>query len=350
LALAVAGPVPALAIWAIPAAISVGILRRVPALSPGVVVTITGYAFALLAADALLAAGAGAPAPAFAALVFAAGVVMWSVSFLFANVGFAPSYQGYEVRSLVRSELIDLAPAVTAMLALGATSWLLLEPLGVIALLPLALATVLPELAIAAVREARSVSGMDAEEATGLYAAAIADVLGVDRRERRALALAARLPAYRPPMRNSALGEQIASWVDAIGRSLRREESLEASSARVIALRSHERYDGTDWPAGVGLLDPAPRSSRILACARAWGALTTGAARMSHAGALDVLRMRAGTDLDPAMVAAAERVVAQEEAFAHERAFEPRLHRLPLPRAVRRGVIPALLGAASPAS
>lgn len=343
-ALAFAGPLPALVIWAIPAMISVGVMRRVPLLSPGVVVTITGYAFGLLAAYGLLSLADGAALGAQTVVLFGCGLVMWLTSFGFANVLYAPFYEGYSVRSLVRTELLELAPSVVAMLALGAASWLLTVEFGILGLAPLAIAAVLPQLAIAAVRSNRSVARLGSREASALYADAIADVMELDRRDRRALALAAHLPAYRTPARPAELDDQLARWTSSIGESLRGEMPLEAAEARLIALRAHDRYDGSDWPAGMALMTPAPRTSRILGCARAWSELTTGMSPLSHSQALSSLWARAGTDLDPAVVAAAGRVVAQEEPFAVDRAFQPRLHRLPRPF---RRIAPALVARVS---
>jgi len=351
IALAIAGPVPALLIWAIPAAISVLVMRRVPLLSPGVVATLTGYAFALLAAQTVLGLGPAVSPLAGVLLLFAAGLAMGLASFVFASLLIAPFYEGYRLAPLIRSEFIDLAPAVLPMLALASLSWLLLGPLGAFALAPLAGVVVLPQLAIAAVARARSVARLSPAEATKLYAAAIADLLALERRERRALALAAELPAREPPVGVYALGCELADWVGALGRSLRPGAPTDVFEAQLMALRAHERFDGRDWPAGAGALSPAPLASRILACARAWSELTAaGTAQLPHAEALAHLKARAGAELDPAIVLAAAEVVAQEEAFVRSPDFQPRLHRLPLPHSVRRGAIPALLShAAEPA-
>ena len=55
------------------------------------------------------------------------------------------------------------------------------------------------------------------------------------------------------------------------------------------------------------------------------------------------LSLRAGEELDPTIVKAADRVVAEEQAFVRAPEFQPRLHRLPLPRAVRRAKLPTVL-------
>lgn len=342
-ALIVGGPAAAFVVWSIPALVSVAVVRRVPPVSPGVAATLGGYALACLAGEAILAAGAGASPIVLSA---PAGLAMYSVSYAASNVVYAPPYQGYSVRSLLRSELARTIPALLAMLPLAALSVALVEPLGPFGLLPLAVAVVLPQIAFDAARSSGSVARLGRNEAAALYSRAIADALGLTRLQRRALALAAELPDHRTPMRSSTLSTQLAAWVEALGRSLRGDEPVELSHARVIALRANERYDGRDFPAGAALIAEAPLEARILTTARAWAELTTGAAQLSHGSALEALRDRAGTDLDPLAVAAAERVVAQEEAFARDAAFEPRLHSLPLPRPVRRGLVPAFLAAA----
>ena len=87
-----------------------------------------------------------------------------------------------------------------------------------------------------------------------------------------------------------------------------------------------------------------PLSSRVLAVARAWSDLTAaGTVELSHSEALLDLTLRAGEELDPEVVTAAEQVVAEEQGFVREPGFQPRLHRLPLPRPVRRAKLPTVL-------
>jgi hypothetical protein len=78
--------------------------------------------------------------------------------------------------------------------------------------------------------------------------------------------------------------------------------------------------------------------------ARAWSELTAaGTVELSHSEALLDLNLRSGTQFDPQVVAAAERVIAEEQAFVRSPGFEPRLHRLPLPRPMRRTKLPTVL-------
>ena len=120
-----------------------------------------------------------------------------------------------------------------------------------------------------------------------------------------------------------------------------RLEDLHA--AILAALHVDERWDGTGSPAGLpGAWTPL--ASRVLAVARAWSELTAGGTvELSHSEALLDLNLRAGEEFDPAIVKAAERVVAEEQAFVRAPGFQPRLHRLPLPRPMRRAKLPTVL-------
>jgi hypothetical protein len=327
-ALAVAGPLPALLIWSIPAAISVLVMRRVPVLSPGVVATISSYALALLGADLVLGLADAPSASAAAPSLYTAGVLMWVVNFVFVVLTFSPFYEGFRVRSLIRSEFLDLAPAVLAMLVIGVVSAAFVPALGAFALAPLALATLVPQLAFAVLARTRSVARLSQAEATELYAAAIGDVLGLSRYERWVIDGAATM---------------VAGWESTPPRYVNgRPRDLPALSG-MVALGVDERWDGTGGPFGVHGAD-LPRATRVLTVARAWSALTAaGTAQLPHNEALLDLAARAGRELDPNVVEAAAQVIAEEEGLVRDPDFEPRLHRLPLPRRVRRGAIPALV-------
>jgi hypothetical protein len=56
------------------------------------------------------------------------------------------------------------------------------------------------------------------------------------------------------------------------------------------------------------------------------------------------LELAAGAELDPRVVAAAGEIFNAELPFARDNAFQPVLHRLPLPRALRRVGLPHALG------
>ena len=117
---------------------------------------------------------------------------MTCVDFAVSGVLFAPFYQGYRLRPLIRSEFLDLAPAVMTVLAVAAGVTALVPAWGLFALMPLALAILVPQIAIIALARSRSVARLDPAEATAVYASALADQLGFPRQERRLVDAAAR--------------------------------------------------------------------------------------------------------------------------------------------------------------
>jgi hypothetical protein len=327
LALAIAGPLPALLVWIVPDTISRLVIRQDPVVSPGLVATVSSFALAVLAGYGMLQL-AGAPSMVAATpALYTTGLLIYAVNFLFARLTFAPFYQGYRPSVLIRSEFLEMMPPFAAMLALGVATAVLIGPLGVFALAPLALVVVVPQLALAHLGRDRSVTRLSRPEATRVYAAAIADVLDLPRRERRTVADAAALLDRPGP--------------DALEADTWRLEH--SHPAILAAFHVNERWDGAGSPAGLRSAW-TPLASRVLAVARAWSELTAGGTlELSHSEAMLDLSLRAGEELDPAIVNAADQVVAEEQPFVRAPGFQPRLHRLPLPRAVRRAKLPTVL-------
>jgi hypothetical protein len=327
-ALVVAGPLPALLVWVIPDVIARLVLRREPRVSPGMVATVSSYALALLVGAGLLALAGSPEGAAIAPALYAAGLAMWAVNFCFARLAFAPFYQGYRPVALVRDEFLDLAPAVLGMLVVGVVSAVLVESFGAVALAPLAAVIVVPQIALERIGRAESAARLARTDAMRLYTAAIVDVLDLSRDERRELACAAELvqPADDPITAPELI------WRDA-----------DVSRVAFLALHSHERWAGGGWPAGLPA-EAIPRGSRILAVASAWAGLTAaGTLQLSQTEAILALAAQSGRAFDPVVVDAATRVVGDEEGFAREPGFQPKLHRLPIPRSLRRGALPAML-------
>jgi hypothetical protein len=340
LALAIAGPLPALLVWIVPDAISRLVIRQDRPLSPGLVATVSSFALAVLAGYGVLQLADAPSMVAATPALYTTGLLIYAVNFLFARLTFAPFYQGYRPSVLIRSEFLEMMPPFAAMLALGVAIAVLIGPLGVFALAPLVLVVVVPQLALAFLRRDRSVTGLSRPEATTVYAAAIADVLGLPRQERRTVADAAALlarasPEVRQP--ELCIGSRQAELLGA------RWHLEDPHPAILAALHVNERWDGTGGPAGLaGAWTPFP--SRVLAVAQAWSELTAGGTlELSHSEAMLDLSLRAGEELDPAIVKAADQVVAEEQAFIRAPGFQPRLHRLPLPRVVRRAKLPTVL-------
>ncbi len=325
-ALAIAGPLPALLVWLVPDTIS-RLTRQDYVGSPGHVATVSSLALGALAGYGVLELAAPPSLAAAMPALFTVGLVMYSVNYLFARLTFAPFYQGYRPAYLIRSEFLEMLPPFAAMLLLGVATAALTGPLGVFALAPMAVVVVIPQLAVAALARERSVARLSTERAAQLYAAAISDVLALSRNDRRTVACAGAL------LQRSDPGElQLNAW---------RLEDLH--DATLAALHVDERWDGMGGPAGL-IGGWSPLASRVLSVARAWSELTAaGTVELSHSEALLDLNLRSGTEFDPEVVKAAERVVAEEQAFVRAPGFEPRLHRLPLPRPMRRTKLPTVL-------
>ena len=103
---------------------------------------------------------------------------------------------------------------------------------------------------------------------------------------------------------HTLIGERILAAAPALERSGR------------LVRSSHERIDGTGYPDGLAAAD-IPLGSRIIFVADAFDAMVSSrsyGATLSHADALAELRRCAGTQFDPAVVAAFERVIAMPRA------------------------------------
>jgi putative nucleotidyltransferase with HDIG domain len=83
-----------------------------------------------------------------------------------------------------------------------------------------------------------------------------------------------------------------------------------------IVRASHEDWDGTGYPDGLAG-EEIPLAARIVSCADAYSAMTTDRSyrrALGHEKAVEELRRCAGTQFDPAVVAAAVRVVGRAAA------------------------------------
>lgn len=343
-ALVIAGPAAALAVWLVPDLVERVVLRRRALITPGLVANVNGYGYAALAGAGVLALADPSSLAGEAATLLLAGLSMWVANFVWTELAYGLAFENGSAQALVRYEFFGVRRQMLAMLGLGVAAALLVAPLGLFALAILSVAVVLPQAALASLTSPRRVSRLERPVAAALYAAAIADVLQLRRRERRVLELAVRLPAAPRPEGLKGTCHQLAVTMAEVTVSLRPGADLAGCEARLLAGRANERFDGEDWPEGLAWLEAAPLSSRIVAVARAWSELTAaGTARLSHDDAICLLSSRAGTELDPAVIAAAGRVVADEQRFLPDGDFEPRLHTLPLPSGLRRGPVPAAL-------
>ena len=161
-------------------------------------------------------------------------------------------------------------------------------------------------------------------------AAAVADALGVDQRTRQELEIAALLhDVGKIAIPNEILNKP--SKLTAEEFDLMKTHTLEGQAlldrvggrlARVgeIVRSCHERWDGQGYPDGLRA-EEIPVAARIVFCCDAYSAMTTDRPyrrAMSRDAALEELRRNAGTQFEPRVVDAMERVVWDFDAIADE--------------------------------
>jgi HD domain len=328
-ALGVAGPVPALLVWLVPDLLARFVERVEDRLTPAFVANLGGYLLGVVAGSLLLELGGSQTGAGMAPALLTAGLAMAALNFGFARLTFAPFYQHARVEALVRDEFTSMMPAVLGMLVVGDITAILVDPLGGWALLILPVVILMPRFAIERIARSTSVAKLDRAEAMQVYVAAICDVLGLSREDREQLACAADLIE---PINGDTSGINGFDW-----------GSAHVPGAAMLALHAGERWAGTGWPAGLPA-DAIPYGSRILAVAQAWTDLTAkGTPELTQAEAMLSLAAQADTEFDPAIVDAALHVVADEAGFSRDPDFQPKLHRMPLPRTLRRGALPTVM-------
>jgi hypothetical protein len=325
LAVALAGPVAGLIVflpWEIASRL---VWREHRVLTPGALANLASYGWAVLAgAEVLGLADVTALTPHAAPGLFAAGMAMAIVQLVIARLVYGTLYQGYRAGPLVRSEFPDFISVALVEVLLGTFTALLFGVVGVAAFTLLALVILTPSLVLPALARRHSVTQLDQAAAAALYATAIGDALRLSRDRRRVLGDAAYLLHHG----KHAPG---ARWAD-------------RHDIEFAARYAGEHYDGGGGP-GALTAGQIPLDSRILAVATRWAQLTAaGSQQLPHAEALLDLELAAGAELDPRVVAAAGEIFNAELPFARDNAFQPVLHRLPLPRALRRTGLPHALG------
>jgi hypothetical protein len=323
-ALALSGPLAGLLVllpWEIASRL---IWREHKLLTPGALANLASYGWSVLAAgEVLKLGGATALAPRDATDLFTAGIVMGVVQFGVARFVYGTLYQGYRPWSLLRSEFPNSVSVLLAEILLGTITAVLFGAVGIPAFAIFAVVILTPSFVLPALARRQSITLLDQGAAAALYATALGDVLRLSRPRRRVLAGAAHLLHHGKHAPN-------VRWAD------RHDVEFAARYAR-------ERYDGSGKPAALAA-GHIPLDSRILAVATRWAELTAaGSQRLSHAEALLGLELAAGSELDPHVVAGAGEIVNAELPFARDNAFQPVLHRLPLPRVLRREGLPQAL-------
>ncbi len=321
LAVVVAGPLPALVVFAAPWGLDVFTHPR-RAFRVGALANLALYGWqAIAAAIVLAAAPPGGSALALLPWLLVAGWSQFVVGWAVGPAVYGTLWLGHPLRALTRTAR-DMLPAATVMVALGALTVLLTPSLGVLALALFAATVVLPQSLLTYAARTRPVARLDRVTATRRYAHALGEHLRLTRAERRHLALVTAAARRRP-----ATGEAL----DYTTATLR-----DASPANLDAQVSTEWWNGGGGPVGL-CGESIPLAARVLAVADTWSSLTaSGSPRLGHGEVLELLRDAAGTRLDPTVVTAAAEVVAQERVTATEPAPEPRLHYLRVPAVLRR--------------
>ncbi|HWF73391.1 MAG TPA: HD domain-containing phosphohydrolase [Solirubrobacteraceae bacterium] len=323
-AVALSGPLAGLIVllpWEIASRL---IWREHKVFTPGALANVASYGWCVLAAGEILKlADATTLAPRAATGLFTAGIVMGVVQFAVARLFYGTLYQGFRPWSLLRSEFPNALSVLLVDVLLGTITAVLFGAVGIPAFVIFALVILVPSLVLPALATRHSVTQLDPGAAAALYATALGDVLQLSRHRRRVLAGAAHLAHHGKHAPN-------ARWDD-------------LHSIEFAARYAGECYDGAGKPAALAATH-IPLDSRILAVARRWAELTAaGSQQLPHAEALLGLELAAGSELDPHVVAAAGEIVNAELPFARDNAFQPVLHRLPLPRVLRREGLPQAL-------
>jgi hypothetical protein len=317
---AVAGPLPAMLVTLAPIALNAAAGRE-RLLRAGNLANLAAYGgYALAGALILQAAGSDPTAVSAIGWLLLAGLAQLLVNWLFGPAIYLTFWLGHSPRTALQV-LADGVPTGAVMVLLGAGTVLLVPALGVLALTLFAVIVILPQSFLAYAARTRPVARLGRDAATRRYAHALAVQLDLPRAERRHLAAVAVAARNRPAPRDA---------IDYVCSTMRDRSRLNVDLQSVT-----ERWDGTG---PIGLRGSGiPLAARVLAAAQAWSDLTAaGSPQLGHHDALMHLQLAAGGRLDPAVVRAAEAVVAQERVSAEEPAPEPRLHRLHVPAALRR--------------
>ena len=292
LAVAFLGPVPGTFVFAAPG-ISAFVERRRP--TAFVADTASAAWASLVAAWTLEALTTGIPLSVTGlsgvGAVAVAGAVFLAVQYLVATLLIGVVEKGVRPSTLIDQELKEFAPVSAALILAGAVTALLYEEFGLAGLVPLAILVIAPRVLVAFLVRPRDPGKLDRPAAISLYARALAEVLSLDAEQRRILADAA----------THLGGAKRLSRIDDFQRVMQ------------TVLYCHEHWDGEGGFPGVLQGDAIPIESRVLAVAEQLGSLTASGTRgLSPDQAISVLVPRAGTELDPRVVAAARRVVEQD--------------------------------------
>jgi hypothetical protein len=322
LALTFLGPLPAASVWLAAEAVYFVLTRRP---MEAHVANLASYGWAVVTGSLVLSVfGSG-----YAALAFAA-IAMLIVNFAVARGIVGVILNGDPAREIVREELIKPAPATLMMIAAGVLTAFLYTRIGVFALGLFAVIVVIPQYLLPILLRPSPVRELPYPKAVALYANSIAHVLGLDRKVMLIL-------------------EDSATFLDlkffhAVQGKLRVGDFEHWSGVQEALLFYREHWDAAGGTPGALTGELIPLTSRILAVADVWARLTAaGSPELSHLQALSVLQSRAAYHFDPGVVNAVAEVIEREQLREYgDSAYEPQLHRMPLPRLVAKLRAPAV--------
>ena len=309
---AVAGPVAGFVIAVLPDVIHLARRRRA-FWNAGLAANIASWGAAALTGAAVLSSAAAAgKAPA----ILAAALAMLVVNFVVARLLLASLRDRQRVSALIRSEFVSMLPLHLVGMTVAMTAALLIPLVGPLALLAFIALVFLPQLTLERLAHAPSVAAMSVSAAAGVYRAAIADELGLSRRDRRVIEQTAALVARHP---------------EGIGAPANPLALVHDALVATICLQTSPRQ-----PAYTA----SPRA-QVVVLAQRWAELTARCTpALSHREAMGELALRPAARDAPEALAAARAIVEREHAFSTHIAGVPRLHRVPVPRTVRRRYLP----------
>ena len=316
IALAFSGPLVAFAVLVAPDVLRLAHRRRA-FLNAGLLANLVSHLAEILAGSVVLGLLATRAPLTEGLMLLAAGTAMAIANYGFARWLFAAILDGARPLALVRREFVPQLPLEMGMILAAVVCSLTIPMIGIPALMLFAFAAYVPQASAAALLSAPSVARLSVDTAAAVYRAAIGDELALGHRERRSV-------------------EATESLVEtgAIHGAPRDLHHALIDAVIVSRCRQHPAEQG--WKATIG--------AQVVLVARHWAQLTAEATpALSHPEALcALLDGDLATDAPDALRAAA-RIIARERALTTEVAGVPRLHRLPLPRRARHGLLPGAL-------
>ena len=281
----------------------------------GLVANVLSFAAMALAGGAVL----GAAGQANVARITAAAVVMLLASYLFARLLLVVTRDGASPVRLLRQEFLAVLPHQGAAVAVGVLSAAAIPFVGIFALLAFAVLVHLPDLVARHLVRAPSVAQLDPDAAATVYRAAIGDELGLCRRDRRRIEQIAALIAHRP---------------DRVGTTANPFALAQDALLVTICLETTSQQPAFS----------ASTPAQVVLAAHHWAQLTARCTpALSHREAMDELLLRSVARDAPTALAAAHRIVEREHTLTTHVAGVPRLHRVPVPRSLRRRYLPTML-------